>query len=306
MVLVGPTASGKSDLARWLAAADPGYEIVSADSMALYRGMDIGTAKPTASDRAKVPHHGLDLFEPHEEASLAAWLESVRQALVAIAGRGHRALVVGGTGLYVQALVDGIEVPGTWPEIRAELEAQATGSEALARLHRQLAEADPLAASRMNPTNARRIVRALEVTRGSGRAFSSFGPGLAGYPPSSAPLVGLMPPAQSVSGRLESRLDAQLAEGFIDEVADLRRRPQALSRTAVQALGYSELGEHLDGHLTLDQARSRILERTRMLVKRQRAWFRRDPRIQWVDPSPGAPRGETGSTTRILLGDWQA
>jgi tRNA dimethylallyltransferase len=278
-VLVGSTASGKSALALDLARRDPSWELVSVDSMQVYRGMDIGTAKPTPAERAEVPHHLLDLLDPWEDGTVAWFQREARRVVCEIEGRGHRALLVGGTALYVQALVDDLEIPGRYPDARAEVEAD----DDTAALHRRLSELDPLAASRMEPTNRRRVVRALEVTVGSGRPFSSFGPGLDAHPTTTFTLVGLSRAPEVVATRIARRYVTQMEAGLLDEVARLRADPNGISRTAAQALGYKELLEHLDGAATLDEALDLAVRRTRRFARRQRAWFRRDPRITWLD-----------------------
>ncbi len=186
---------------------------------------------------------------------------------------------MGGTGLYVQAAVDDLRIPGRFPEVRAELEAEPD----TAVLHERLARLDPVAAARMEPTNRRRVVRALEVTLGSGRPFSASGPGLDAYPPTPFALVGLRLPRPVLDARIADRYQAQVAAGFLDEVAALRARPGGLSPTAAQALGYQELAAHLDGELTLDEALDQAITRTRRFARRQERWFRRDPRITWID-----------------------
>lgn len=266
-------------------------ELVSADSMQVYRGMDIGTAKPTPAEQAEVPHHLLDVADPSEAFSVARFQATAAQAIAGIEERGHRALVVGGTGLYVQAVVDGLALPGEWPHLKAELEGRPPED-----LHRRLAEIDPLAASRIEPGNTRRLVRALEVTLGSGRPFSSFGPGLGAYPPTRFRLVGVWLPRPVLAERIEARYRAQLADGFLDEV---RRLGGGMARTARQALGYKELLAHLAGTWTLEEAVDAAVGRTREFARRQRAWFRRDPRITWLG-TPGNPV----DLLPALLGDW--
>jgi len=299
LALVGPTASGKSAVALEVARQLDDIELVSVDSMQVYRRMDIGTAKPTPAEQAEVPHHLLDLVEPWEGFSVARFQAAARDTIAGIERRGHRALLVGGTGLYLQAVVDGLAVPGEWPAVRAELEAAATTPAGAAGLHRRLAELDPAAAARMEPTNHRRIVRALEVTVGSGRAFSSFGPGLDAYPPTTFRLVGLALPRDAVEARIVQRLDSQLAAGFVDEVRALASAPEPLSRTARQALGYRELLSHLDGRCALDDAVAETARRTRAFARRQRAWFRRDPRITWLDADANPL-----AVLPVLLGSW--
>ena len=291
-MLVGATASGKSTLALEVARRLGDVELVSADSMQVYRGMDVGTAKATPAERAEVPHHLLDVAEPEEDYSVARFQADVDEVIAGIEARGRRALVVGGTGLYVQAVVDGLALPGEWPGVRAELE-----SEPALELHRRLVELDPVAAARIEPGNVRRLVRALEVTLGSGKPFSSFGPGLAAYP--KAPrfrLAGVWLPRPALGERIEARYREQLAAGFLDEVRRLQGR---MSRTARQALGYKELLAHVAGDCTLEEAVAAAVRRTREFARRQRSWFRRDPRITWLGSA-----GNPVDLLPALLGDW--
>lgn len=260
-------------------------EIVSVDSMVVYREMDIGTAKPSPAERASVPHHMLDVADPDEEFSLARFQGLAAQTVAGIEARGHRALLVGGTGLYYQAVVDGLTVPGEDLGLRAELDIDAGDEEGLASLYGRLRALDPLAASRIEPRNRRRIVRALEVTLATGRPFSSYGPGVFGRRGSAGlPVraVGLWLPRAVTAARIEDRFAAMTAAGLVEEVARLAARPAGLSRTARQAIGYKEVLAHLDGDTTLEAALRRSVERTRALARRQRMWFRRDPRITWV------------------------
>jgi len=277
VAVVGTTASGKSALALALALRHGDIEIVSIDSMQVYRGMDIGTAKPTLEERAAVRHHLIDLVEPDEDFTVAQFQRAFVDALTAIEARGHRALLVGGTGLYLRAAVDGLTIPGRYPEARRDLDDEAT-----AVLHERLAVLDPVGAARVTATNRRRIVRALEVTIGSGRPFSSYGPGLGAYQPTPFELVGVALPPDVVSARIEARYHRQLADGFVDEVRYLLERPRGLSRTAAQALGYKELAAHVAGEVSLEEALDQAVRRTRQFARRQRAWFRRDPRIEWI------------------------
>jgi tRNA dimethylallyltransferase len=279
LAIVGPTASGKSDLALAVARRYGSVELVAADAMQVYRGMDIGTAKPTGAERDEVPHHLVDVADPGDDFSLARYVELGRAALADIESRGKRAVIVGGTGLYVRGLVDDFEVPGQWPAVREELERDPD----TAALHRRLTELDPVAASRMEAGNRRRIVRALEVTVGSGRPFSSFGPGMAAYPLVATVQLGLEWPLDELDSRIESRAHAMVDGGLVAEVEALAARPGGLSRTARQALGYREVLEHLDGVVSLDEAVKTIVARTRQFARRQVRWFRRDPRIVWRD-----------------------
>ena len=276
VALVGATASGKSAIALEVARALGDVEIVSVDSMQVYRGLDIGTAKPTPAERAEVPHHLLDLVEAEEEHSVAEFQRAASRALDDIAARQRRALLVGGTGLYLRAVIDDLELPGQFPAARAALAAEPD----TAALHARLASLDPVAAARTTTSNRRRIERALEVTIGSGRPFSTFGPGLDAYPAVATVQVGLDVPLDELDRRIEARVDAMLAAGLVAEAAALRGR--ALSRTAAVALGYAEALAHLAGECSLEAAREETIRRTRRLARRQLRWFRRDPRIRWV------------------------
>jgi tRNA dimethylallyltransferase len=277
---VGPTASGKSALAHTLARALGDVEIVSIDSMQVYRGMDIGTAKPTAAERGEVVYHLLDLVEPAETFTVGGFQRAARAALEGIEARGRRALLVGGTGLYLKAVVDDLELPGRFPAVRLELEAELAQLGAPA-LHRCLGQLDPLAAARIEPSNGRRVVRALEVCRGSGRPFSSYGPGIDAYPEVDVELVGLAWSRPELDRRIAARYAAQIEAGFLPEVEALAAGPGGLGLTARQALGYRELLAHLDGSMSLDEAIDTAVRRTRRFARRQERWFRRDPRVRW-------------------------
>ena len=278
LVVVGPTASGKTALALELARRVPGVEIVSVDAMAVYRSMDIGTAKPSPAERAEVRHHLIDVVDPSEEYTLRRFQAEASRAVGDIEARAGVAVLVGGTGLYVQALVDDLTIPGRFPDVRSRLEQEPD----TAALHQRLMGLDPVAASRMEPANRRRVIRALEVTIGSGTPFSRFGPGLTAYPPTRFTLVGLDIAREELDRRIERRYDEQLEAGLVDEVRALAARPEGLSRTASQALGYKELLDHLDGRCSLEQAMDEARRRTRRFARRQQRWFRRDPRIIWV------------------------
>jgi tRNA dimethylallyltransferase len=282
LVIVGPTASGKSDLAMRVARSIGEAEIVTLDSMQVYRGMNIGTATPTAAEQAEVRHHLIDLVDPSEEFAVAELQERAAVVIDEIRGRGGVPVLVGGTGLYVRAVIDSLKIPRRYPEVRGELEVESDDG----ALHRRLVELDPVAAGRIEPTNRRRIVRALEVTIGSGRPFSSYGPGLAHYPPAPFVQVGLRWERDRLDERIAARYQRQMADGFLDEVRSLATGP--VSRTASQALGYKELLAHLRGELTLDEALELAVVRTRRFARRQERWFRRDPRIHWLD-APATP-----------------
>lgn len=281
VAVVGPTASGKSAVAMAVAERLGDIELVSIDSMQVYRGMDIGTATPTAVERARVRHHLLDLVSPNDEFTVADFQRAYRASLTEIAGREHRALLVGGTGLYHRAVIDDLDLPGEWPEARARLltEADEVGVEAL---HRRLVELDPDAAAKMEPTNVRRVVRALEVIEGSGRRFSSFGPGLDAYPPTAIAQIGLRWDRAVLAERIEARVRQMVADGLVAEVAAILDGA-GFSRSAGQALGYKELVAHLRGELALDEAVDQVIVRTRQFAVRQERWFRRDPRVAWID-----------------------
>ncbi len=285
VVVLGPTASGKSDVAMALArsaAQAGGFEIVAVDAMQVYRRMDIGTAKPTVADRAAVPHHLLDLVDPDHDFAVTEFSAAASSAMADIRSRGKVPLLVGGTGLYLRALTDPMEIPGSWPEIRAALEHRAQTA-SVATLHAELAELDPIAAAKMEPSNVRRVVRALEVCLGSGRRFSSFGPGLDTYPAVPFVQFGLRWARPVLARRIEDRVHRMVAAGLPDEVSQLLQEFPGLSRTARQALGYKEVIEHLDGRISLDEAVAQVVLHTRQFAVRQERWFRRDPRIRWID-----------------------
>jgi tRNA dimethylallyltransferase len=281
VAVVGPTASGKSTVAMAVADRLDDVELVSIDSMQVYRRMDIGTAKPGAGERARVPHHLLDLVEPINEFTVAEFQRAYTGALAGIAERGHRALLVGGTGLYHRAVIDDLDLPGEWPDLRRRLEQEMERLGPVT-LHARLAERDPDAAAKMEPTNRRRIVRALEVVEGSGRRFSSFGPGLDRYPPSSVIQVGLRWDRRVLAERIAQRVQRMMAAGLVGEVAAILDA-DGFSRSAGQALGYKEIAAHLRGEIGLDEAVDQVVVRTRQFAVRQLRWFQRDPRVTWVD-----------------------
>ena len=293
IVLLGPTASGKSGIAMELArewaqslsglgrgpVGGQEIEIISADSMCVYQGMDIGTAKPTPEEQAEVPHWCLDLIDPAEEYAVSRYQADVAAALSDIQSREAQPLIVGGTGLYIRAVVDAIQMPGQFPEVRASLESEGD----TATLYSRLRTHDPMAAKRMEPGNRRRIVRALEVTLGSGRRFSSYGEGLGTYGKTAFKQIGLRLPRPLLDERIEQRFARQLELGLVEEAKQLHDRPEGLSRTAQQALAYKELFAHFRGETTLDEAIDLAKARTRRFSRRQQRWFRRDPRIHWID-----------------------
>jgi tRNA dimethylallyltransferase len=274
VAIVGSTASGKSSLAMAAAAALPSVEIVAVDSMQVYRGMDIGTAKPTLEDQTCVRHHGLDLADPIDDFTVVRFVEHYDQVLVTAKGP---LLLVAGTGLYLRAMLDRFDPPGEWLELRAAFENDPD----LAGLYARLAALDPAAAAKIDPGNRRRISRALEVCAGSGQPFSSFGPGMDAYPPIDTAQIGLRWDRDALRSRVNQRVDQMMDDGLLQEVATLGR--QNMSRNAQQALGYKELLDHLDRQCTLQEAVETIKLRTRQFAVKQERWFRRDPRIQWID-----------------------
>jgi tRNA dimethylallyltransferase len=261
-------------------------ELVTVDSMQVYRGMDIGTAKPTHFEQAEIRHHLLDLCDPDEDYTVARFQRDCLAVLSDIEARGKRAILVGGTGLYLQSITDDLDLPSRFPDVRADIERESDTAVLFARLE----QLDPLGASRMEPTNRRRVVRALEVTLGSGQPFSSFGPGLEDYPPAPFPIFGLTMPREVLDLRIAQRYRQQMDMGFLGEVQALLERPKGLSRTARQALGYAELLAHLEIGLPLDEALETALTRTKRFARRQQRWFGRDPRINWI-----ATEGEESS-----------
>ena len=285
VVVLGPTASGKSAVAMHVAATLSDVDIVAVDAMQVYRRMNIGTAKPTAADRAFVPHHCLDLVEPSERFTATQFQLAASSALDAIAHNGRRAILVGGTGLYLTAVIDELVFPGEWPDIRAELEANPD----TAAMYAQLAGLDPVAAGRIEPNNRRRIVRALEVCLGSGEKFSDAGPGTATFPDNGVVQVGIRWQREALGRRIAARVDQMIADGLVDEVRALLAESPAMSRTAAQALGYKEMIDHLEGRVPLSVARDEIVLRTTQFAVRQERWYRRDPRIRWVDVAEGDP-----------------
>ena len=338
IAIVGTTASGKSALgeriARELHSRGRAAEIVSADSMCVYRGMDVGTAKPTKADQRRWPTHGIDLVDPDQEFSVAQFQRYAVAVLKDIEARGAVAILVGGTGLYVDAVVNNLTMPPQFPEIKRSLNDELASGTPIENLYARLVGLDPGAAARMEPNNERRIIRALEVCVGSGRRFSSFGPGLvaaasgvgfadssgafgstsasnpSGVPVLASPgwlLCGPTWARPELRERIAQRFSQQLVDGFVEEAANvLATYGEARSKTARQALGYRELWEHLGGDCSLPAAIDRAILRTGQLAVRQERWFRRDPRIHWIQGEMLEPRGfdhvpraDTESTTEV-------
>ncbi|WP_127571038.1 tRNA (adenosine(37)-N6)-dimethylallyltransferase MiaA [Georgenia faecalis] len=286
LAVVGPTATGKSDLALDLAellGGPAGAEVVNADAMQLYRGMDIGTAKLPPAQRRGIAHHQLDVLDVTQEATVAAYQQHAREDLAAIAARGRTPLLVGGSGLYVRAVLDELEFPGTDPEVRAALERRAE-VEGPGLLHAELSRADPAAAARIGPANARRVIRALEVIALTGRPYSATMPTHTYHRP--AAQVGVAVPRPELDVRIEARTRAMLADGLLEETAALLERGLARGRTASRAVGYAQAVAVLEGRASVEEAVADIALATRRLARRQEKWFRRDPRITWLEPGP--------------------
>jgi tRNA dimethylallyltransferase len=274
IAVVGPTAAGKSDLAMALARAYDG-EIVNADAMQLYRGLDVGTAKPTSAERAEVPHHLLDVLDVTESASVAAYQRAARAAVERVLAAGRTPVLVGGSGLYVQAVVDELEFPGTDPALRAELTAELDRV-GPAALHARLATSDPAAAAAVLPSNGRRIVRALEVIALTGRPFTARLPEAAA-PRYDAVLLGVDRPTAELDERIARRVARMFAAGLVAETRGLPGLAEG--STAARALGYQQILASPDD---LEGAAADTVVATRRFVRRQRSWFRRDRRIVWL------------------------
>ncbi len=281
--IIGCTGGGKGALGMALAER-LGGEIVSVDSMKIYRHMDIGTAKPAPEVRARLPHHCIDIAEPSESFSVARYVRHADRAIGEIAGRGKVALAVGGTALYIMALTQGLfEGPGADPEVRAGLEARID-REGLAHLHTELAGIDPEAAGRIHPNDRKRIVRALEVYQLTGKPISAlqqqWDKERTRY---DCVLVGLRRGLEDTNHRINVRVRRMIEKGLREEVAALLAEPAGLSKQAGQALGYAEMIRHLRGEWSLEEAVEQIKINTRQFAKRQRTWFRRIPGVQWID-----------------------
>jgi tRNA dimethylallyltransferase len=279
VAVVGPTATGKTALAVALAQR-LGGQVVNADSMQLYRGMDIGTAKPDAAERGGVPHHLLDLWHVRQAASVVEYRDRARAELDRLRTAGSVPLLVGGSGLYVRAVLDDLDFPGTDPAVRARWEAElaALGP---AALHARLAAVDPEAAAAVLPSNGRRIVRALEVVELTGAPFRASLP--ASRPRYPVVAVALDRDPAELDDRVARRVDRMWAAGFVDEVAALAADGLREGPTASRALGYAQVLAQLDGVLGPDDARDRTVRATRRFVRRQRSWFRRDGSLSWFD-----------------------
>ncbi|MQY15370.1 tRNA dimethylallyltransferase [Streptomyces sp. RB5] len=281
VAVVGATAAGKSDLGVALALALDG-EVVNADSMQLYRGMDIGTAKLTEAERRGVPHRLLDVWDVTETASVAEYQRLARTEIDRLLAEGRTPVLVGGSGLYVRGAIDAMEFPGTDPAVRAALEAELERV-GPGELHRRLAAADPAAARAILPSNGRRVVRALEVIEITGRPFTANLPG-----PESVydtVQIGVEVPRPELDERIALRVDRMWEAGLVDEVRGLEARGLREGRTASRALGYQQVLAFLAGACTQDEARAETVRATKRFARRQDSWFRRDPRVRWLSGS---------------------
>ena len=290
VAVVGATATGKSELALRLALELDG-EIISADSMQLYRGMDIGTGKLTAAEQRGVPHHLLDIWDVTETASASEYQRLARAVIAGVQARGRTAIMAGGSGLYVRAVIDDLRFPGTDPGLRAKLESElaVVGSSAL---HARLAAADPAAAAAILPSNGRRIVRALEVIELSGRPFSATMPSYRSVLPSVQ--IGLAVPRDVLDERIAQRVRRMWRDGLVDEVRALAGSGEPgtglrAGLTASRALGYQQILRYLDGRCTEGEAEAETVRATRRFARRQESWFRRDPRVRWLPAAEPVP-----------------
>lgn len=286
--ILGCTASGKGAVG-CLLASRIGGQIISVDSMKVYRRMDIGTGKPSPSVRAEVPHHCIDIVEPSESFSVARYVDFADKAITEIADSGNVVLAVGGTALYIKSLAEGLfEGPGADTEIRDELKRRID-TEGLAALHEELARIDPESAGRIHPNDERRIVRALEIFALTGEPISNlqkqWDKSTQRY---DCVFIGLRRSREDASRRINARVKKMVNQGLLDEVAALLAEPAGLSKQAAAALGYAEIIEHLNGKCTLDEAVEQIKINTRQFAKHQRTWFRRFKDVHWIDVAEDA------------------
>jgi tRNA dimethylallyltransferase len=279
VAVVGPTAAGKSELSLALARALDG-EVINADSMQLYQGMDIGTAKLTTSERGGIPHHLLDIWPVTQTASVSEYQVLARAVIEDIQRRGQTPILVGGSGLYVRAAIDKLQFPGTDPDLRATLEAELA-EVGPARLHARLASVDPAAAAAILPGNGRRIVRALEVVQLSGGPFTATLPQYESAFPTVQ--LGIHLPRPELDRRIAVRVGRMWDLGLVAEVRRLAEAGLREGRTASRALGYAQVLAFLDGHWSEEQAMAQTIQATRRFARRQESWFRRDPRVIWLD-----------------------
>lgn len=297
VVICGPTAAGKT-AASLVLGERLGAEIIAADSRTVYRGMDIGTAKPTRAERARVPHHCLDLVDPDEVMTLAAYRQAAARAIAEIRARGRIPLLVGGTGLYIRAVIDGFTIPAVAPDraLRARLERDELREPG--RLHARLLQVDPVAAARIHPRNVRRLIRALEVYEHTGRPISALqrrSDDVGG-----AVQIGLTMDRPALHHRIDERVDRQLRAGLVEEVQELLRRGFDPALPAMQGLGYKEIVPYLQGRAGLADAVAQLRRNTRRFAKRQYTWFRADARIRWLSVG-GVPADAVAAAMERML-----
>jgi tRNA dimethylallyltransferase len=303
ILILGVTASGKGRLAFDLAQS-LGAEIISIDSMKVYRRMDIGTAKPPQEVRQRIKYHLIDIVEPSDSFSVAAFLEAALHSIEQTKSRNKKIIAVGGTALYIKALLYGLfEGPGTDKQIRAELKARAQ-VQGLTELYCELTKIDPVAAERINPNDSKRIIRALEVHQLTGKPISSL---QKQWDNSETKhdwtIIGLQREKTDTSGRINKRVKNMIAAGFVDEVKSLLAEEKLLSKQAGCAIGYAEIIEYLNGHISLEDAIELIKKNTRRLAKNQRTWFKTFKNVHWLDIEPDEPPEKILSRTNILLND---
>lgn len=295
ITIAGATATGKSDLALNL-AEHLGGEIINTDSMQFYRGMDIGTAKLPVSQRRGIAHHLIDILDVREEANVQTFQQQARDAIADIRAREKRPILVGGSGLYVRAATDQMEFPGTDPQVRARIESEVD-ADRWGR-HRHLQEIDPAAASKITPNDSRRIVRALEVIELTGRPFSAQLPDYQAIEPTLH--LGVSVERASLHERIAARVEIMWELGWVEEVRGLLERGLAEGRTASRAIGYAQIQQYLAGDIDAGAAQEQTTIRTRQFARRQDTWFRRDPRIVWIDASTGDHEANTALALDVI------
>ena len=303
VLILGVTASGKGRLAFGLAKS-VGAEIISIDSMKVYRRMDVGTAKPPKEARAALKYHLIDVVEPSDSFSVGAFLELAYKAIEQIKSRKKPIIAVGGTALYIKALLYGLfEGPGTNEQIRAELRARAQ-AEGLAQLHRELTKIDPVAADRISPNDSKRIIRALEVYKTTGKLISSLQKQFnAKKPVHDWTIIGLRGEKTDANNRINRRVKKMIAAGLVDEVRALLAEEKPLSPQARCAIGYAEIIDYLSGQIGLENATELIKKNTRRLAKNQRTWFKTFKNVHWLDIEPNEPLEKILDRTKTLLSD---
>ncbi|MFY0545040.1 tRNA (adenosine(37)-N6)-dimethylallyltransferase MiaA [Brevibacillus sp. H7] len=300
VVIVGPTAVGKTELSLQLAGHFDG-EIISGDSMQVYRGMDIGTAKASPEELARVPHHLIDIIEPDEEYSVALFQSAATRLITEINQRGHLPFIVGGTGLYIESVTHRFEFAQAEqdPELREQLQRLAA-AEGVEALHRRLAEIDPITAERLHPNDVKRVIRAIEIYQLTGRKMSDY-QHRAKHSPYDLVMIGLTMEREKLYERINQRVDKMIEEGLVEEVRRLLDRGYHPALTSMQGLGYKELIPYLYGEITLEKAVNDIKQRTRHFAKRQLSWFRRMAEIQWFDVTHREDRVKAGETIKKIL-----